>query len=73
MTSAVKALLDGHMPAARNGKRGAYRAMCACCAPEPEVSEGKPQRRSANRPTLPWRTRLATLQALAAGESETSV
>jgi hypothetical protein len=73
VSSAVEALLEGHTPAARHGKRSAYRAMCACCAPEPEALEGKPQRRSVNRPTLAWRTRLAAQQALAEGAGETSV
>ncbi len=59
MTSAVEALLEGHTPAVRHGKRGAYRAMCACCAPASEVREGKPQRQSGKRPVLAWRTRLA--------------
>ncbi|OYQ40185.1 hypothetical protein CHU94_12790 [Rhodoferax sp. TH121] len=59
MTSAVEALLQGHTPAARHGKRSAYRPMCACCASESEVREGKPQRQSGKRPVLAWRTRLA--------------
>lgn len=59
MTSAVEALLQGHTPAARHGKRSAYRPMCACCEPESEVREGKPQRQSSKRPVLAWRTRLA--------------
>lgn len=66
MSSAVAALIEGHTPAARHGRRSAYRPMCACCVPEPEVTEGKPQRRTAPKPTLAWRTRLAAQQALAA-------
>jgi hypothetical protein len=65
MSSAVEALLAGHAPATAHGKRSRYRAWCACCAPEPEGMEGKPQRRAANRPVLAWRTRLAAQQALA--------
>ncbi len=64
MTSAVEALLQGHTPAARHGKRSAYRPMCACCAPESEVREGKPRRQGAKRPVLAWRTRLAQQQPL---------
>lgn len=63
MSSAVEALLEGHTPGARHGKRSAYRAMCACCAPEPEAQKGKPQHRSTGRPVLAWRTRLAAQQA----------
>ncbi|TAH11998.1 MAG: hypothetical protein EAZ11_07630 [Curvibacter sp.] len=71
MTSAVEALLDGHKPAVRHGKRSAYRSMCACCAPEPEVREGKPQRLSGKRLVLAWRSRLAQQQMLdgTSGES----
>jgi hypothetical protein len=73
MTSAEEALLDGHTAAIRHGKRSAYRAMCACCAPEPEVREGKPQRLGGKRPVLAWRSRLAHQQMLAgtSGESTT--
>lgn len=66
MSSAVAALIEGHTPAARHGRRSAYRPMCACCAPEPEVMEGKPQRRTTPKPTLAWRTRLTAQQALVA-------
>ena len=62
MTSAVEALLDGRTPAVRHGKRSAYRAMCACCAPEPEILEGQPQRLGGKRPVLAWRSRLAQQQ-----------
>ncbi len=71
MTSAVEALLEGHTPAVRHGKRSAYRAMCACCAPESEVREGKPQRQSSKRPVLAWRTRLAQQQSLSDASDET--
>lgn len=66
MSSAVEALLEGRTPVVRHGKRSAYRAMCACCAPESEIQEGKPQRQGGKRPVLAWRTRLAARQALAA-------
>jgi len=72
MTSAVQALLEGHTPAVRHGKRSAYRAMCACCAPELEVHEGKPQRQGSKRPVLAWRTRLA-LQQAQAGALDTTI
>ena len=73
MTSAVETLLDGHTPAVRHGKRSAYRAMCACCAPEPEFWEGKPQRLVGKRPVLAWRSRPAHQQMLAgtSGKSTT--
>jgi len=65
MSSAVAALIEGHTPTTRHGRRSAYRSMCACCAPEPEGTEGKPQRRTTPKPTLAWRTRLAAQQVLA--------
>jgi hypothetical protein len=66
VTSAVEALLDGHKTVVRHGKRSAYRALCACCAPEPDVQEGKSQRQGHKRPLLAWRTRLAQQQAAGA-------
>ena len=62
VTSAVEAFPGSHTPAVRHGKRSAYRAMCSCCAPEPEVREGKPQRLGGQRPVLAWRSRLAQQQ-----------
>lgn len=73
MSSAVQALLEGHSSAARHGKRSAYRAMCACCAPEPTAHDGKPQRQGAKRPVLAWRTRLAQQQTQAAGLETSAV
>jgi hypothetical protein len=46
--------------------------MCACCAPEPEVREGKPQRLSGKRPVLAWRSRLAQQQMLAGTSGESA-
>lgn len=73
MTSAVEALLEGHTPAIRHGKRSAYRAMCACCAPESDIQEGKPQRQASKRPLLAWRTRLAQQQSLAGALDDTTI
>ncbi len=73
MTSAVEALLQDHTPAARHSKRSAYRPMCACCAPESEVREGKPQRQSSKRPVLAWRTRLAQQPTLSIASSEAPI
>jgi hypothetical protein len=73
MSSAVAALIEGHTPAARHGRRSAYRAMCACCTPEPEGTEGKPQRRTVPKPTLAWRTRLAAQQVLAGDLDESTI
>jgi hypothetical protein len=64
MTSAADAHQAGHTPAVRHGKRSAYRSMCACCAPEPEVRKGIPQRLGSKRPVLAWRARLAQQQSL---------
>lgn len=73
MSSAVAALMEGHTPATRHGRRSAYRAMCACCAPESDAEEGRSQHPSRKRPVLAWRTRLAAQQALAGNSDESTI
>ncbi len=70
MSSAVQALLDGDAPTTRHNKRSAYRAMCACCAPDAQTPGGKSQRQAPARPTLAWRTRLALQQTPTAGRDD---
>jgi hypothetical protein len=72
MNTAVQALLDAQPSALPAGKHGRYRTWCACCAPQPEGHEGKPQRRSGKRPVLAWRTRLAAQSTLAGNAVEST-